>query len=155
MKRIVAGAAAAIVLFFYSSSFGYLGMSLEQMQKATGASAKKGNGSTYTFESKAKQDNRILKIKVGDVIKIEAMFQDNKVVKETISLPTKLDTQKDVLNWIWTYAGGRIKDINNPKTKMIPAGGGEKAYYFTGGYWAVPHIDPADGTVASITLGKE
>lgn len=156
MKRTLAGAAAVIVLFFYYSfSFGYLGMSLEQMQKVTGTTAKKADSNTYIFESRAKKDNQILKIKSGDLIKIEAVFQDDKVVRETISLPTKLDTQKDVLNWIWTYAQGRIKNINNPKTKKIAEAGGEKAYYFTGGYWAVPGIDPSDGTVNSITLGKE
>ncbi len=155
MKKMLAGAAAVFVLLFYSSSFGYLGMSLEQMEKAMGAPAKKANANSYIFESRVKKDNRILKIKTGDLIKIEAVFKDNKVVSETIFLPNKLDNQKDVLNWIWTYTGGRIRDINRPKTKVIREAGGEKAYYFTGGYWAVPHIDPSDGTVVSITLGKQ
>lgn len=153
MKRAWAVVAPGIFLL-YSLSFAYLGITVPEMKKKMGEPVKKED-STYLFETKAKASNKVLKIDAGEVIKVEAVVKDDAIVRETVYPPKKLDTQKDVLNWIWTYTGGKIRDINHPKTKAIAELGGQKAYYFTGGYWAIPQTDPNDGTVTSIIVGKE
>ncbi len=153
MKKSFGVLLSVLSVLSYSSSWAYLGMSLSDMKKKLGEPKKMGMD-TYLFETKAKGSDRLLKINAGDVIKVEALIKEDKVVKETVYVPNKLDTQKDVLNWIWTYSQGQIKNINSPKTKAVPTEP-EKAYSFEGGVWAVPRTDPQDGMVTAITIGKE
>lgn len=154
MKKFFGALAVVLFCLSYSSSWAYLGMSLSEMKKKLGEPVKQVNADTYLFETKAKGSDRLLKINAGDTVKIEAVIKDDKVVKETIYVPNKLDTQKDFLNWVWTYSQGQIKNINSPKTKSIPTEA-EKAYSFVGGVWAVPRTDPQDGMVTAVTIGRE
>ena len=155
MKRLTCLLSVFFMLLVYSSSaHPYLGLTLGEMKKKFGE-PKKVDSNIYIFEWRAKADDKILKINVGDMIKVEAVVKEGKVAQETVYVPNKLDTQKDVLNWVWTYTGGKIRDINSPKTKALEKFGGEKAYYFTEGYWALPRIDPMDGAVMAIIVGRE
>ncbi len=155
MKRLGYLLTPVLLVLLYSSSAAYLGLSLDEMKRRFGEPVKKEGADTYTFEWRAKRDNRRLRVNSGDLIRVEAVIRGGRVARETIRLPNKLDTQKEILNWVWTYSGGKIRKINSPRTKAIAAMGGQKAYYFGGGYWAIPRIDPRDGRVMAIIVGRE
>lgn len=152
---VICGALVLSVLLVSSSSTAYLGLTLPDMKKQFGEPVKEVRPGTYLFQMTAKTENKLLKISSGDVIQVEAVVEGGRVVKETVRLPRKLDSQKDFLNWVWTYARGGIADINSPKLKEVAGGGGEKAYYFKGGVWALALIDPEDGMTTGIVVGKE